>query len=130
MARPVRAAGGSGSKMTVSRVVVCALSELADGAAREFEFQTSEGLREGFVVRRGECLVAYRNVCPHLGNPLNWKPDAFLTRARDQIMCSVHGAVFEIETGLCVGGACLGRSLTAIPVEVVDAQVIVDPGGG
>lgn len=130
MTGPVRAAEESVRKMTVSKVVVCALSELVDGGARGFEFQTSEGLREGFVVRRGECLVAYRNVCPHLGNPLNWKPDAFLTRARDQIMCSVHGAVFEIETGLCVGGACLGRSLTAIPVELMGAQVVVDPTGG
>ena len=106
-------------------IVVCDLSELAQVDAREFEYATAAGPRSGFVVRRGAEVFAYRNVCPHAGHPLHWKPHAFLTRARDRIMCSVHGAVFEIDTGLCVGGPCPGRSLTALRAEISDGRVVV-----
>ena len=103
---------------------VGALSELEDGAARGFEIPG--GMYYGFVVRRGERVYAYLNTCPHQGNPLNWKPDAFLTRNRELIMCSVHGAVFEIDSGMCVGGPCVGRTLRMLPAQVVDGRVRVE----
>ncbi len=108
-------------------IEVCALTELAEVDARGFDYPTRQGMRSGFVVRRGELVAAYRNVCPHAGHPLNWKPHAFLTRAKDRIMCSVHGAVFELDTGQCVAGPCPGRSLTSLRVEIRDGRVIVYP---
>ena len=106
---------------------VCGLHELDSVDARGFDFPTGDGPRSGFVVREGDLVFAYRNVCPHAGHPLNWKPHAFLTKARDRIMCSVHGAIFELGTGLCVGGPCPGRSLTALRVEIRDGRVVVFP---
>lgn len=114
---------------TAGAIVVCALSELAPVDARGFDYASADGPRSGFVVRRGGDVFAYRNVCPHAGHPLHWKPHAFLTRGRDRIMCSVHGAVFDIETGLCVGGPCPGRSLTALRAEIRDGRVVVYAGG-
>jgi nitrite reductase/ring-hydroxylating ferredoxin subunit len=107
---------------------VCDLEALADGGALGFEYTLAGAPRAGFLVRRGAAVFAYRNVCPHAGNPLNWKPDAFLTRDRQRIMCSVHGALFEIESGLCVAGPCTGRSLTALRAEIRDGRVIVFAG--
>lgn len=103
---------------------VCALDDLDDHAARGFAIPG--GLYDGFVVRRGDRVHAYLNTCPHQGNRLDWKPDAFLTRNRELIMCSVHGAVFEIDGGMCVGGPCVGKSLRPLPVRVVDGEVWVD----
>lgn len=102
---------------------VCALDDIEDGAARGFEIPG--GLYDGFVVRRGNSVYAYLNTCPHQGNPLNWKPDAFLTRSGELIMCSVHGAIFAIENGLCVGGPCVGRSLRPLDAEVRYGQIVV-----
>ncbi len=110
-----------------SAVDVCGIDELAEVEARGFEYSTSAGPRSGFVVRERQRVVAYRNVCPHAGHPLNWKPHAFLTRDRTRIMCSVHGAIFEIGTGLCVGGPCPGRSLTTLRVEIKEGRVVVYP---
>jgi nitrite reductase/ring-hydroxylating ferredoxin subunit len=104
---------------------VCGVEALADGAALGFEYSVAGEARGGFLVRRGGAVFAYRNVCPHAGHPLNWRPDAFLTRDRQRIMCSVHGAVFEIESGLCVAGPCPGRSLTALRAEIREGRVVV-----
>jgi len=75
----------------------------------------------------GEAVFAYRNVCPHAGNPLHWKPHAFLSKKRDLILCSVHGATFDIETGKCVGGPCPGRALTPLRVAVEAGVIAVYP---
>lgn len=115
---------------SVEWIAVCRLSEIGDPGARGFAFGSLERPREGFVVRRGAAAWAWLNVCPHAGRQLNWKPDAFLTKDRRLIMCSSHGAVFEPDTGLCVGGPCPGRRLTAIRCEIRDGVVMVSPAEG
>jgi len=113
--------------MTVRRVVVCRLEELADRDARGFGFREDTDGDDGFVVRSGDAVYAYRNVCPHAGNPLNWRPHAFLSKKRDLILCAVHGAVFDIETGQCVGGPCPGRALVSMRAAVEAGDVAVYP---
>ena len=105
-------------------VPVCALTQLDDPGAFGFALP---GGGEAFVVLRGGALRAYRNRCPHMGNRLDWAPHRFLNRAGDRILCAVHGAVFEPETGLCVGGPCPGRSLEAIRGEGNAGQIVVYP---
>jgi nitrite reductase/ring-hydroxylating ferredoxin subunit len=94
-----------------------ALAELADGGARGFEWEGGGYARCGFLVRQGDAVYAYRNECPHAGNRLEWKPDAFLTKDRSLIMCSVHGANFRIHDGFCVAGPCLGRALAPLALR-------------
>ncbi|MGB9429553.1 MAG: Rieske (2Fe-2S) protein [Gammaproteobacteria bacterium] len=106
------------------RHVVCALADIPDPGARGFSPPGARFPDEYFLVRRGAALYAYRNVCPHAGNFLNWKADAFLTRDETLIMCSAHGALFDPATGQCVAGPCVGRSLQPIPVEVADGLVV------
>ena len=40
-------------------------------------------------------------------------PDQFLSADLQLIVCATHGAQFEIHTGRCVSGPCLGQSLQA-----------------
>lgn len=105
---------------------ICPLASIEDGAARGFELNVRERILDGFVVRRGESVVGYVNICPHAGSQLNWKEDAFLTKKRDYIMCFAHGAMFDIPTGECVAGPCEGLGLTSLPVEVRDGDVVLD----
>lgn len=105
---------------------ICPLATIEDGAARGFELNVGERILEGFVVRRGESVVGYVNICPHAGSQLNWKEDAFLTQKRDYIMCFAHGAMFDIPTGECVAGPCEGLGLTPLPVAVRDGEVVLD----
>lgn len=108
---------------------ICALTDIADPGAKEFQVENSAGQAwYGFIVRKGEAVFAYANSCPHTGAMLNWAPDRFLTRAGNQIMCGVHGALFEIETGFCTAGPCKGQSLRDLEVRVEEGIVrVVEP---
>jgi nitrite reductase/ring-hydroxylating ferredoxin subunit len=100
--------------------VLAQLDDLPDGGARGFEVP---GLRcKVIVVRRGDRVFGWRDLCPHYagGTPMAWKRDAYLNGAGDHIACSAHGAWFDIETGACVQGPCLGKRLTRVPLDIDD----------
>lgn len=101
---------------------LCRLQEIPDGEARGFDLGPGLEPREVFVVRDGRRLHGYVNACPHLGTPLEFQPDRFLTADGSFILCSTHGALFRIEDGYCIAGPCAGRSLTGV-------GLVVDPSG-
>ncbi len=102
-------------------VELCHLDELEDGEARGFD-PFGQGRDAVFIIRRGETLRAYKNVCPHQGASLPWRKDAYLNADRTRIVCSAHGAQFDIDSGRCLLGPALGQSLQP-------AAVAVDQGG-
>ena len=106
--------------------VICALDDLADPGARGFRLGEGDWPLRGFVVRCGPAVHAYVNYCPHAGFPLDASPEAFLAPGAPFIRCGMHGALFEIETGRCVSGPCVGRGLRPLPVHVVRGYVTLD----
>lgn len=108
---------------TPAGVVLGPLDQVADGAARNYVLAIGEGRFHGFVVRRGNQVFGYIDACPHMGLPLAKRLDDYLTPTGDLITCAWHGALFEIETGTCVGGPCAGAKLQPWPVEIVDGLV-------
>lgn len=101
--------------------LLCRLDRLPPGGCCEFRIGAGDWPLRGFVVRVPDGVRAYLNRCAHLHYPLNDLPDEFLTYDRRFIQCRMHGACFEKDTGLCISGPCLGRSLVALPV-CVDGQ--------
>ena len=99
-------------------VRLAALDDIADGTARNFVLQMKAGRFHGFVVRKGGEVFGYRDRCPHMGLPLAQALDQYLTSGGELILCSWHGALFDIESGRCVGGPCMGAGLSVWPVMV------------
>ena len=111
---------GGGQSLSRSRRVLCRLDEIDDPGGKGF---AQDDGPDFFVIRRGEAVWGYVNVCPHQGVNLDWKPDSFLTVDKTLIQCATHGAQFVIETGECIAGPCPGRRLTPIVVVVEDGNV-------
>jgi len=109
----------------IAEVVVCRFDDLDDPGSKEFRIGAGDWPFKGFVVRRGDKVFAYQNYCMHVGHPLNWKPDRFLTGDGGQIICASHGALYQIESGVCVSGPCPGKKLRAVEVEVRAGDVVV-----
>jgi nitrite reductase/ring-hydroxylating ferredoxin subunit len=97
------------------------MEDLADGTARGFA-PGRAGRDTMFLVRRGDRILGWLDACPHVdGAPLPWRKDAYLSADGQAIVCYGHGAVFDLDTGVCTKGPCVGQSLTPVRIER-DAQ--------
>ena len=105
--------------------VVCRLADVPADGSREFRLGSGDWPLRGFLVRVAGGVRAYVNRCAHLNYPLNYTPHAFLSADGSMIQCSVHGALFEKQTGYCVSGPCYGRSLIGLPVRVESGYVLL-----
>ena len=102
---------------------LCAIADLQDPGSREFSIGEGEWPLRGFVVLFQGQLCAFVNRCPHLGWPLNFRPDVFFAPHVDLLQCSGHGALFEPHSGKCVAGPCAGQNLQALKIQVIDETV-------
>lgn len=79
----------------------------------------SHGILENNLTEKQQTIAlkqqvyCYKNECPHTLANLNWQKDIFLNLEKTHIQCSMHGALFRIEDGLCVWGPCKGMRLQA-----------------
>lgn len=105
--------------------IVFELEAIPEPGGCSFRFETSQGEQEGFVIRLAGEVRAYINSCPHTGVTLNWSDEQFFDIDHKFIHCSLHGALFEPLNGRCIRGPCAGDSLQAIPLKLVDRQVLI-----
>jgi nitrite reductase/ring-hydroxylating ferredoxin subunit len=59
-------------------------------------------------------VYAYINHCMHMQRRLNCQEDAIFDHERQRLRCSMHGFVFEPETGVCLSPVCEGQKLQQI----------------
>ena len=103
---------------------LCASAQLEErGDALVFDVLEYRRPARAFVLRFDGRVVAYLNRCAHVPTEMDWQPGQFLDSERQFIICSVHGATYEPETGRCVGGPCGGGRLVVIAVEERDGEV-------
>ncbi len=108
------------------KVTLCTPSEIEDPGSKGFEFKQGDQTLDLFVVHRFGQFYGFINSCPHTGVNLEWLEDQFLDLDKCFIQCSTHDALFEIETGLCVAGPCVGDSLTAVPIELDQGNLVAE----
>ena len=108
---------------------LCRVDEIPDGGSRGFG-PAPGGFTGIFAVRQGEKVMVYVNSCPHIGTSLDWAPDNFLNAERTRIVCATHGAEFDIPTGACLSGPCLGAALEPVMIHIKDGDLYVPEDAG
>src|SRR4051812_8829096 len=93
--------------------------------ARGFEVRVRGKIVQGILVKKGGRYFAYQNLCKHLAVTLDLKDENFFTHNKEHMQCHMHGAMYEIETGLCVAGPCQGARLSVFEVSEDPTRVIV-----
>jgi len=119
-----------------ARQALCRLDEIPDGGATAVDAMLVDGEadpeRSGpiqssvILLRRGEQVRGYLNICPHTGRRLDYAPGKFLLK-NDTLICAVHGATFNQADGLCIAGPCRGEHLREVAVQVQDGAIHLAP---
>ena len=107
---------------------VCTTSEIDDPGSKGFEIDTGFARYDVFVVHKDGQFHSYINSCPHTGANLEWQEHQFLDMDNAFIQCSTHDALFEIDTGHCVAGPCVGDRLRRVEVEIRQGTIYVELG--
>ena len=108
---------------------LCRLDDIADGGAKGFP-PAPGGFTGLMAIRQGDAVFVYVNACPHIGTPLDWTPDRFLSADGKRIICATHGAEFQIADGLCVRGPCHGDRLEPVMIQIKDGTIYVPKNAG
>ncbi len=109
----------------MSAAALCALEDIPDGGSAGFVTDLSGRRAAVLAVRQGDAVYVYENICPHIGSPLDMVPGAFLNDDETHIECGTHGALFQIDDGVCIAGPCVGDVLSAVATEIRDGTVFV-----
>lgn len=100
------------------------------GNVEDFPDHSATGLEVGplklLVARRGGDICIYQNSCPHTRESLDPTGGSVASPDGALIHCQRHAAVFRADTGECVGGPCLGESLTAVGFTLSNGDLYLD----
>ena len=105
------------------RVKICDYDELPDPGSKGINLDSVN--LNLFVVKNNKEIFVYKNSCPHTLGPLDWMPDNFLNEDKKYIMCVNHGALFQINDGLCVYGPCKKQSLHNLPFVMENGEIFI-----
>lgn len=101
-------------------IPLCKVDDIPDGEARGFD-PGGIGRDTLFIVRQGARLYGWKDQCPHEGEtPLPWQRHAYMNARKSRIVCFAHGAQFDIASGVCVLGPCVGESLSPVALDITE----------
>jgi nitrite reductase/ring-hydroxylating ferredoxin subunit len=106
---------------------ICNLDDIKDNNSLGLSAKVNGILKKLIVVKSGKHTFVYVNSCPHIGAPLDLRPGQFFSHNKESIICSTHGALFQIRTGLCIFGPCKDKYLEAIPICIEDNEIFYVP---
>jgi nitrite reductase/ring-hydroxylating ferredoxin subunit len=109
--------------------IICPRADLVDGGrAARFQFEFDGRVVQAFAIAYDSKVFAYANSCPHRGTELDWQHGEVFDESGLYLVCATHGALFEADTGRCVGGPCQGASLVRLAINEVDNHVTLRVG--
>jgi nitrite reductase/ring-hydroxylating ferredoxin subunit len=103
--------------------VLARMADMSDRQPVEAEAVLDGAPESLILVREGDRVDAFLNICPHAGRRLDWAPGKFLLSRDGHLVCAAHGASFELPSGLCVAGPCRGDALRRVDVVVEGGYV-------
>ena len=98
------------------RFFVCATTALADGEYRKLRLVFEKRDEECVVLRFEGTVYAYINRCVHMPRRLDCERKHVFDDSGRFLRCSMHGIVYQPQTGSSLSTMCEGERLRAVEV--------------
>jgi nitrite reductase/ring-hydroxylating ferredoxin subunit len=105
---------------------ICANEDLAEKDFRIVPLQYKKKPINGIIFRFNQNLYAYVNQCVHMPRNLNCEANTIFDESEKLLRCSMHGTVYQPETGASISTRCNGERLQAIRLKVHDDVIYID----
>ena len=102
---------------------ICNLDDIKNNYSLGLSVRINGTLKKLIIVNAEKHIFVYVNSCPHIGTPLDLIPGQFLSHNKESIICSTHGALFQIKTGLCTFGPCKNKYLEPVTIHVENNEI-------
>lgn len=108
------------------KIRVCSLSELKERDFREIPILYRDEPHTGIVFRLNNQVHAFLNQCVHMPRCLNCERDSIFNEEGTHLRCSMHGIVYDPESGASESTMCHGEQLQRIKLTFQDDSVYLD----
>jgi nitrite reductase/ring-hydroxylating ferredoxin subunit len=107
-------------------VYVCRSEDLGEREHIALDVNYSGELQASVVFRFKEKIYAFINRCVHMPRKLNCERDIIFDDTGDYLRCSMHGIIYDPETGTSQSTMCNGEKLQALKVVEEDACIYIN----
>ena len=111
--------------MPIQEITVCPSKELGEQCHRIIDIEYRGRPHSAIVLRYRGKVYAYLNQCVHMPRRLNCEWDTVFDADRKLLRCSMHGIVYQPETGESKSTLCHGEKLTALRLRESDGQIVL-----
>ncbi|QLQ32334.1 MAG: Rieske 2Fe-2S domain-containing protein [Candidatus Thiothrix singaporensis] len=107
------------------KVLVCAADALQEKQFLLVEVSYRGEPHSAIVLRYAGSAFAYLNQCVHMPRPLTCERDAIFDAQANRLRCSMHGIVYDPQTGESLSALCQGERLQALRLEELDGKLFI-----
>jgi nitrite reductase/ring-hydroxylating ferredoxin subunit len=108
------------------KLLVCASGALAEKQYLVLDLLYQGETHSSIVFRFKGKVFAYLNQCVHMPRRLNCERDTIFDAQQELLRCSMHGIVYQPETGQSLSTLCQGDRLQALRLNETDGNIYIN----
>lgn len=105
---------------------ICADQDLLEKDFRIVPLTYKGKALSGIIFRYNEQIYAYLNQCVHMPHRLNAESDTIFDETKKLLRCSMHGMLYQLETGESISTRCNGARLQKIRLKIYNGHIYID----
>lgn len=111
--------------MRVQEIDVCRSSDLGERCFVIVDIEYRGKPQSAIVLRYEGKVYAYLNQCVHMPRRLNCERDTVFDSDKELLRCSMHGIVYQPDTGESKSTLCHGEKLTALRLSESNGRIVL-----